>query len=65
MVQDPQPIVLMGFLASLKDNVLVMQNAGYDVTVFNRTTSKAEKWASNYKGQFAKTVEETKVQKPV
>jgi 3-hydroxyisobutyrate dehydrogenase len=33
-------------------------NAGYDVTVFNRTTSKAEKWASEYKGSFAKTVEE-------
>ena len=35
-----------------------LANAGYDVTVFNRTTSKAEKWVSEYKGQFAKTVEE-------
>ncbi len=35
-----------------------LANAGYDVTVFNRTTAKAEKWASEYKGQFAKTVEE-------
>lgn len=35
-----------------------LANAGYDVTVFNRTTSKAEKWIGEYKGQFAKTVEE-------
>jgi len=35
-----------------------LANAGYDVTVFNRTTSKAEKWISDYKGQFAKTAEE-------
>ena len=35
-----------------------LANAGYDVTVFNRTTSKAEIWANDYKGQFAKTVEE-------
>jgi 3-hydroxyisobutyrate dehydrogenase len=35
-----------------------LANAGYDVTVFNRTTSKAEKWKNDYKGQLAKTVEE-------
>lgn len=35
-----------------------LANAGYDVTVFNRTTSKAEKWAVEYKGRFAKTVED-------
>ena len=35
-----------------------LANAGYDVSVFNRTTSKAEKWASEYKGQLAKTPEE-------
>ena len=35
-----------------------LANAGYEVTVFNRTTSKAEKWVDEYKGQSAKTVEE-------
>jgi len=35
-----------------------LANAGYDVTVFNRTTSKAENWASEYKGKVAKTPEE-------
>ncbi len=35
-----------------------LANAGYDVTVFNRTTSKAEKWASEYKGQVAITPED-------
>jgi len=35
-----------------------LANAGYDVTVFNRTTSKAENWVSEYKGKVAKTPEE-------
>jgi 3-hydroxyisobutyrate dehydrogenase len=35
-----------------------LANAGYDVTVFNRTASKAEKWASEYKGHIAKTPED-------
>ncbi len=35
-----------------------LASAGYDITVFNRTTSKAEKWVNDYKGQFAETVEE-------
>ncbi|MEL6588188.1 MAG: NAD(P)-dependent oxidoreductase, partial [Pseudomonadota bacterium] len=30
-------------------------NAGHDVTVYNRTTAKAEKWAAEYGGAFAKT----------
>jgi len=34
-----------------------LSSAGYDITVFNRTTSKAEKWASEYKGQIATTPE--------
>ena len=34
-----------------------LANAGYDVTVYNRTTSKAEKWASEYKGNVADTAE--------
>jgi 3-hydroxyisobutyrate dehydrogenase-like beta-hydroxyacid dehydrogenase len=29
--------------------------AGHDVTVYNRTTAKAEKWAKEYSGSFAKT----------
>jgi len=29
--------------------------AGYDVTVYNRTTAKAEKWAAEYGGNFATT----------
>jgi 3-hydroxyisobutyrate dehydrogenase len=32
-----------------------LQNNGYNVTVFNRTTAKAEKWVEEYKGSIAKT----------
>ena len=32
-----------------------ISKAGHDVTVFNRTSSKAEKWTKEYKGKFAKT----------
>ena len=32
-----------------------LQNKGYDVTVYNRTTAKAEKWVEEYKGSMAKT----------
>ncbi|MBE7636905.1 NAD-binding protein [Sneathiella sp. P13V-1] len=35
-----------------------MQKAGYDVTVYNRTTAKAEKWAAEYGGSFAATPRE-------
>ncbi len=31
---------------------------GHDVTVYNRTTAKAEKWAAEYGGNFAKTPKE-------
>ncbi len=31
---------------------------GYDVCVYNRTTSKAEKWVDEHNGQFAKTPSE-------
>ncbi|TYC66025.1 NAD(P)-dependent oxidoreductase [Stappia sp. BW2] len=31
---------------------------GHDVTVYNRTTAKAEKWASEFGGNFAKTPKE-------
>ena len=31
-----------------------ISKAGHDVTVFNRTTSKAEKWTKDHKGKFAK-----------
>ncbi len=32
-----------------------LQKAGYQVTVYNRTTSKAEKWIAEYAGNFAVT----------
>ncbi len=32
-----------------------LQNNGYNVTVYNRTTAKAEKWVEKYKGSMAKT----------
>lgn len=32
--------------------------AGHDVTVWNRSANKAQKWASEYKGQTANTIEE-------
>jgi len=32
-----------------------LQNNGYNVTVYNRTTAKAEKWVQEYKGSMAKT----------
>ena len=35
-----------------------LKNAGHDVTVYNRTKAKAEKWIKQYGGQFADTPEE-------
>jgi len=35
-----------------------ISKGGHNVTVFNRTTSKAEKWVKEYKGKLAKTPEE-------
>lgn len=32
-----------------------LKNAGHDVTVYNRTTAKAEAWAKEYGGAFAQT----------
>ena len=32
-----------------------LQNNGYNVTVYNRTTAKAEKWVEEYNGSMAKT----------
>ena len=32
-----------------------LANAGYDVTVYNRTTAKADKWCQDYKGTRAIT----------
>ena len=32
-----------------------LQNKGYNVNVYNRTTAKAEKWVEEYKGSMAKT----------
>lgn len=35
-----------------------LKKAGYDVTVYNRTTAKAEKWAAEFGGNFANTPRE-------
>ncbi|MDV7104867.1 NAD(P)-dependent oxidoreductase [Vibrio sp. TH_r3] len=35
-----------------------LQNSGFDVTVFNRTTAKAQQWAEQYGGHFKSTVAE-------
>jgi len=35
-----------------------ISKAGHNVTVYNRTKSKAEKWANEYKGKIASTPEE-------
>jgi len=35
-----------------------ISKGGHNVTVFNRTTSKAEKWVKEYKGKLAKTPRE-------
>jgi len=35
-----------------------LQNAGYQVTVYNRTHAKAEQWKEEYKGEFALTPKE-------
>lgn len=35
-----------------------LQRAGHDVTVFNRTTGKAEKWVGEYGGSLARTAAE-------
>lgn len=40
---------MAGFLAKNKD---------YNVTVYNRTTAKAQKWADEYTGNYAETIEE-------
>ena len=32
-----------------------ISKAGHNVTVFNRTTAKAEKWIAEYKGKMAST----------
>ena len=36
-----------------------LQKNNLDVTVYNRTTSKAEKWCKEYGGNFMKTPGET------
>lgn len=41
---------MAGFLAKNKD---------YNVTVYNRTTAKAQKWADEYTGNYAETIEES------
>jgi len=38
MVKNPQPIILMSYLAQLKDTSLIMQNASYDISTIQRQT---------------------------
>ncbi len=38
MIKNPQPIILMSYLAQLKDTPLVMQVAGYDISTIQRQT---------------------------
>ena len=38
MIKNPQPIILMSYLAQLKDTPLVMQNASYDISTIQRQT---------------------------
>ena len=38
-----------------------ISKAGHNVTVYNRTKSKAEKWIEQYKGNVAKTPEEAAI----
>jgi 2-hydroxy-3-oxopropionate reductase len=35
-----------------------LANAGHNVTVYNRTTAKAQKWVSEYQGEYAETPSE-------
>ena len=35
-----------------------LANAGHSVTVYNRTTAKAQKWVSEYQGEYAETPSE-------
>ena len=35
-----------------------LANAGHSVTVYNRTTAKAQKWVSEYQGEYAETPRE-------
>ena len=35
-----------------------ISKAGHDVTVYNRTKSKAEKWTKDFKGKIADTPKE-------
>ncbi len=38
MIKNPQPIILMSYLAQLKDTPLVMQSASYDISTIQRQT---------------------------
>ena len=40
---------------NMEDVIEVISKGGHNVTVFNRTKSKAEKWVSEYSGKLAET----------
>ena len=39
-----------------------ISNSGHEVSVFNRTSSKAEKWITEYKGTMAETPAEASIE---
>ena len=41
-----------------------ISKAGHNVTVYNRTTAKADKWIAEYKGKMAKTRSEEHTSEP-
>lgn len=38
VIKNPQPIILMSYLAQLKDTPLIMQNSSYDISTIQRQT---------------------------
>jgi 3-hydroxyisobutyrate dehydrogenase len=55
---SPQKITFLGLGAMGYPMAGHLANKGYEVTVFNRTFSTAEKWQSEYKGRISKTIED-------
>ena len=60
LVQGLSEAINFGINSGLKmeDVIDVISKAGHNVTVYNRTKSKAEKWVKEYKGKIAETPEE-------
>jgi len=54
---SPKKIAFLGLGAMGYPMAGHLANKGYEITVYNRTFSKAEKWQAEYKGNVAKTPE--------